>query len=300
MDKIEYGDVNKFLASIGLVLISLSVAAPYFYLKEDFGLYIESDKIKSFTPAIQLLVFEKQTAAAFVQKNILWASLCLFLSGITIVVIGLIRWFKRQAKVDRKEDIDLEISEWELNKLTDKERTQKVKDEIKSNEIAELKENKKLEIPPPGEVSNYLLVEQRVIDHIKKYRSDNFEVYDNIKLGDKTRIDVLLVAQTKKFADRIVEIKFTTRPITFELISDGLQKLDKYINDYLRIKKRKAVPVLLIVFPDKAPLDDTKLRELAQRAHGEASEYSTLGRLHPHFIKESEIENFDIREILSR
>lgn len=58
MQKIDYGDINKFLVSIGLVLIALAVLTPYLYLKEDFGLYIEQSKIDQMQEPIKELITE--------------------------------------------------------------------------------------------------------------------------------------------------------------------------------------------------------------------------------------------------
>lgn len=36
MEKLDYSDINKFLASLGVVIIGVGIILPYFYLKEDF------------------------------------------------------------------------------------------------------------------------------------------------------------------------------------------------------------------------------------------------------------------------
>jgi hypothetical protein len=81
MEKIDFGDVNKFLVSIGLFLISLSIAFPYFYLKEDFGLTIESSVIEKYSPELQEFIKTKQNYAINIQSIIPWASIIFFLVG---------------------------------------------------------------------------------------------------------------------------------------------------------------------------------------------------------------------------
>src|SRR5690349_20499924 len=107
MEKIQYGDVSRFLVSIGLVLILLSFALPYFYLTSDFGLYIEESKINQFTLPIQKIICDKQVLLVQIQHLIPGTSIALFITGLVGLIIGLIRWFKRQASLDKKESLDI-------------------------------------------------------------------------------------------------------------------------------------------------------------------------------------------------
>lgn len=72
MQKIDYGDINKFLVSIGLVLICLAILTPYFYLKEDFGIYIGQEDIKKFEEPIQKIITGKQEHVMRIQKFLPW------------------------------------------------------------------------------------------------------------------------------------------------------------------------------------------------------------------------------------
>ena len=78
MEKINYGDINKFLVSVGIVLIALSVLTPYLYLKEDFGSYLESSIIEKFQEPVKNIILLKQSIVLKVQNIILDISLALF------------------------------------------------------------------------------------------------------------------------------------------------------------------------------------------------------------------------------
>ena len=125
MQKIDYGDINKFLVSIGLVLIALAVLTPYLYLKEDFGLYIEQSKIDQMQEPIKELITEKQNQVIKFQTFIPWVSLSFFLLGLTSTIIGLVRWFKRQSKIDEKFDKELQKLDLEITSLTPEEKEEK-------------------------------------------------------------------------------------------------------------------------------------------------------------------------------
>lgn len=305
MEKIEYGDVNRFLVSTGLVLISLSLAVPYFYLSDDFGLYIEQEKVKSFSVTIQTIISDKETIVTTIQKYILWTSLGLFVTGLGLLVVGLIRWFKRQRKIDEKENLDIQKLKLEIDDLTPEEKREKAKVEVEANEIAEIVENKKLSDSTPNPirelaVSNYLKVEERIINHFKNYKTDNFQILDNVKIAGRFWVDILLESKTTDYADRIVEIKFASKKLTYSLIADALNKLDQYLNFYLGFYDRKAVPVLIVIFSSETEMTNDKLRVLAQRAHSDTDNYKSLKRLQVHFISEDQIETFDIKSILRK
>lgn len=302
MEKIEYGDVNKFLVSTGLILIGLSVAIPYFYLNEDFGLYLERDKIKLFTPSVQVLICQKQQLVTVIQKYIPWTSLTLLVIGIGFLFFGLKRWFKRQRRIDEKEDLDIQKLKLEIQKLTPAETIEKVEKEIESDEIAQLREKQKSTTPDnqrKSEVTDYLNIEERVINHFKKYRTTNFAILDNVKIG-RFAIDILLESKTSSFADRIVEVKYAKNVLSYEMISNSLSKLDQYVTYYSAINKRKVRAILLIVYSDNAVKDEQQLRDFSQRINSEASQFGGLSRLKWQFIKDTDIEKYDIREILQR
>lgn len=60
MQKIEYGDVNRFLVSMGIILIGLSILAPYFYLKEDFGIFLEQSQIEKLQAPLKEIIETKK------------------------------------------------------------------------------------------------------------------------------------------------------------------------------------------------------------------------------------------------
>jgi hypothetical protein len=300
MEKIEYGDVNKFLVSTGTVLIGLSFAVPYFYLKDDFGLLIENDKLKTLSVPIQLLICQKQEFVIVIQKFIPWTFGVLFLSGAGLVFWGLKRWFRRQAIIDRMDAIGLLKSEREWEQLTEPEKEEKAKNEIEANEIAQYIESKKTTEPPPAEVTYYLNVERKAVERFKRYQTDNFEILDNVRLTDRYEVDILLKAKSNTFADRIVEIKYARTSLPFEMVRTAIIKLDKYVEFYTRTYNRNVVPVLLVVFSGDTNLTVEKIRDLRQKAGSEASAYSTLQRININFIHENDLDTFDVKSILRR
>ena len=301
MEKIEYGDVNKFLVSGGLVLISLSVAIPYFYLNEDFGLYLESDKIKLFTPSIQDLICEKQKIVATIQNIIPWTSPTLFVIGTISVIIGLVRWFRRQSRIDERDDLDIQKLRLEVKKLTPVETVQKAEQEAESDQLAILREQQRSTITDAkikSDATSYLDIEQRVINHFKNYKTDNFVVLDNVKVG-RFALDILLESNSQAFADRVIEVKYAKTTLSYEMLSATIDRLEQYTYYYSKSNKRKVKAVLLVIYSDTAVQNEQQIRDVSQKINSRASEF-LAGRLKWQFIKDTDIEKYDIKEILQR
>ena len=130
MKKIEYGDVNKFLVSIGIVLVTLAILAPYLFLKEDFGLYLEQEKLMKLQDPIKALIKDKQNKIILIQEYLPLISLTLLGLGALSIIVGLFRWFRRQSKIDEKFDKEIVKLDLEVTALRPEEIKRKAEDEI--------------------------------------------------------------------------------------------------------------------------------------------------------------------------
>jgi hypothetical protein len=106
--------------------------------------------------------------------------------------------------------------------------------------------------------------------------------------------------QSPEFSDRIIEIKYAKKMLSFEMIKAGVAHLNKNSQFYTKTYGRKVVPILFVVFSSETKATDESLRNLSQRARSEASDYSSLDRFNVYFVEESKIEEFDIKALLKR
>ncbi len=300
MQHIDYGDINKFLVSIGIILIGLAVIIPYLYLQEDFGLYLEKEQLLKFEEPVQKLIVSKQNLVMLIQKYLLFSSILMLLIGIASCMFGLIRWFKKQAIIDERFEIELDKLKIELKSMTPEEKEEKAKnevDEIEFDKRIELKNNvhgKKKDI-----YNKYVEVEQRIYKIFKDLKSPNFEVYTEQILGNRFYIDLFLKAKTKKFADRIIEIKFFDNQLPFATLKRAIDKLNTYVSYYKANSLRKSVvPVLLIVYnKEKIGINVNIIRI---RLMEYIADIPNLKRLKVEFIEKDTLDNFDARKILLR
>jgi len=302
MQKIDYGDINKFLVSIGLVLIGLAVLVPYLYLKEDFSLYLEQTQIDKLQEPIKELISSKQSQVIKIQKFIPWISLGFFLIGLTSSIIGLVRWFKRQSKLDEKFDKEIQKLDLEIDSLTPEEKRQKAIKEV--NEI-EKEEQLYPEATPtttdPRNQAylNYMKIENSITKVFEDYNSPNFDILSQQRLGNRFEIDILLKAKTKKFSDRIVEIKYFRKQLPFSIIEQSLQQLNTYISYYKQAAKKQVVPVLLLVY-NKEIVSTDRIVQYQNRITDYSQNIPNLNRLKLEFIEESQINNFNVQRILKK
>lgn len=296
MQKIEYGDINKFFVSIGLVLIGLAVISPYLYLKEDFGIYLSQSEFNSLQETTKEIITDKQIKVKKLQEMFFCIPICLSIIGVLFLSIGLYRWFKRQSKIDEKFDRELDKLNLEIQSLTKEEREEKVKQEVQEIEF----ENK----PEPTEIqkrvfSKYIAVEESITDIFKDYSSNNFEVLSQQKMGNKFEIDILLRAKSKKYADRIIEIKYFNDKISTSVINSTLHRLSSYVTYYKEATNKVVVPVLIIAYHlnkiGKIGLMETEISIKSRK-----SDFPNLKRLKIQFIEENEIDRFDVRKVLTR
>ena len=179
MEKIDYGDINKFLVSVGLVLIGIALLIPYFYLKDDFGLIITEEKYSSLSEPIRVIIDNKINLISSYQKVFPWFTGAFLIHGITALIIGLYRWFSRQTQIDKKYDLDIKKLELEIESLTPEEKIKKAKQEVDeielSSRIEASNDNDQIDrILPKNrnqQILRYIKVEQDIINHFRNYRS---------------------------------------------------------------------------------------------------------------------------------
>lgn len=301
MQKIEFGDINKFLVSIGLVLIGLSLLTPYFYLKEDFGILIDSEQILKYDKDIQSILANKKCQVITIQKILPWSSIILFLGGCIISGIGINRWLKRQTKIDEKFDKEIKLLDIKIETSTPEEKVENAKKEVTEIELAEELESNsnKVEISQTNAYLNYMKIEQSLFSLFEKLNSPNFEIYQEPKIGKRFYIDILLKAKSNKFSDRIIEIKYFRNQLPFSTVQKALYQLSTYISYYKNNTNKRVIPILLLVFKEEK-INNEKIERYKERINLFSTDIPELKRLKVEFIPENEIADFDVKILLKK
>lgn len=300
MQKIDYGDINKFLVSIGILLIGLAILTPYLYLKEDFGLYMEYSQIEKLPPPIQELIYSKQDKIIIIQKFILWISLGFLAFGLIFFITGLVRWFKHQSKLDNKFDKEVLKLDLEISSLTPEETEQKTIKEINEIEYDQQLRPKASIITTSNKqnyLNNYMNIENIIIKVFETYNSKYYDVLSQQRLGNKFEIDILIKSKNENLSDSIVEIKYFRKHISSTIIQQTLQRLNTVISYYNQATKKEAIPALILVYSKEA-VSLEKIVKYQNLINDYSKSIPDLNRLKVEFIEDSQLDSLNVKRIL--
>lgn len=296
-NKLEFSDINRYFVSVGTILIALAFLLPYFYLKENFGIIISNSEYQSYTEISREIIDNKQSNILFFQNIILYVSGVLLLTGIIFSIIGIVRWNKRQSKIDKKFDKELEKLEIEIKQLTPEEKEEKILEEIQL--VTESEQNQNNTTNPSSDYRNirtlYENAEKTIIDKIKSNISirNVYDILTEIKINNKY-IDILLKGKEK---DIIIEVKFLNRNLSLLNTRSFAQNLDYILEFYKKSTKKHIIGKLLIVYND-AEISTEQLNRAIERTTNDVFQKNFLNTIDLIYIKNSELENLDIKNII--
>lgn len=308
MDKIEYGDLYKFLASLGLALIVLAVVAPWLFLREPFDLQLEAGKLGNLTEGARALILYRQQVAISLVRSVPWISGALLLLGLTSLVTGLLGWKRSQKVLDRKQLADLAKTEKEIEKMSDealkrKQESENVEGEIQEESRAPDHEGG-VEQPPIDELkpkpkagqpqtNRYSRVESLLIDRLGMCLQDDYLTQDHRQMG-KAQFDLVLRAKNENADDLIVEVKFSDYPLDWRYVRANLLKVIYLAELYTNTLKRRSIPVLYFVAPEDI-LSESDTFDLEQRSRQEAKRLGVEVGIK--FLSEESLQTVECRQL---
>ncbi len=303
MEKLDYSDINKFLASLWVVLVWVSLLIPYFYLKEDFWFLINTNDYKWLLPWVQNIILNKYYYLEKLQIIIPVLSLLTFLSWITSFYIWIKRWNKNQQQLDKKLAIDIEKGDLEVIAL--RPQTKKETEEDKKNEVIDdlgVKDEPDPANKPskninyPERINNYIRIENMIAGLFKSFKSDDYTIFSQQRIDNRINVDVLLQSSKKSLSDAIVEIKYLSTLNIFHAkrILDSLNSIIAY---YKNKSGKFCIPILIIAWND-----DIKEEDII-RLESYINEYKKglpdIASLITKIIPESKIQELDVSDIIS-
>ena len=295
MEKINYGDINRFLASAGVLLIGLSILIPYFYLKEDFGIYIEQDKVANYQDSVKEILVSKQSLITKIQKSMLMISGVLFCLGGGILTWGIVRWNKRQVKINEKFDKEIQKLDLEIVALTSAEKAEKVENEIK--EIEKVEEKTEPVQSRIQYVKDFMDIEAKIADVFIVKSNQYFNVLSQQKIGNRYRIDLILQSKSSEQVDRIVEIKYFKNRLPIQMIKDIIFKFNTQLSYFNNVSMKSAVPILLVVYNNQTTTKEDRIK-FENKLREESQDLPNLKDLRIEFIDETKIEEFDVMKVV--
>jgi hypothetical protein len=264
--KFEFGDLYKFTVSLGVVLITLSIMAPWLFLKEPFDLFRPEAEINLLSEVAKAAVVKRQNTVSFIVEFIPWFSSIGSIVGFIFICLGLKNWYRNQVHIDEQTRLDVEIKKQSLRDAT--------KDEIEEKETAEYED---LKVAEESNSEAYLVnsfrglyskVEELVYSKFLDVYKNKYEVSHNKMVAD-VELDILLKGKHMLTKDYIVEVKYIRKGFNFGWLREAYLKNIYAKSVYSQITNRLPNTLLLIVIGSDA-YDEDKYSRLLQRLRDEA------------------------------
>ena len=211
--KVEYSDLYKFVTSIGIALISLSVLVPWLFFREPFDLLLKQDEVKLLTPLAQSIIQNRQVLLQTAFVVLPWFSLVSFTLGLLAVLIGGVMWLRKTQKLtDKMNELNIRLLENKLAAETPEQANEKRAEEFKSQIESEAEpvtevrkessEGRTARTLEPDVVSDFVQsaynVERKLADSLAQCFIETHETLTNRRLGAAS-FDIVLAAKTDFF-----------------------------------------------------------------------------------------------------
>lgn len=250
--KFEFGDLYKFIVSLGVVIISISVLVPWLFLKESFDLYKSEADLKSVTSVAHAAILGRQETVAFIVKFIPWFSAIGCICGSIFIFVGLKKWHANQLLLDEQTKVEVELKKQSLRDAT--------KDEIALSAARDMhaiasEENHTTNFTLSAFEARYAQIESLVAKRLRHVYSKTYEVESN-KMVAGVEVDVLLRGRNWLTKDYIIEIKSIRRGFNYGWLRESFLKNIYAKNIYAQATNRIPNTLLLIVTDFKGDVSE--------------------------------------------
>lgn len=287
--KFEFGDLYKFIVSLGVVIISLSILVPWLFLKEPFDLLKTDEELKKVSDVARSAILSRQESVAFILRFIPWFSSLGCIIGSTFIYLGLKKWHRNQLLLDEQTKIEVEIKKQSLRDAT-------------KDEIAAVAEKDFQALPNQKDIAtdkqfstfqaSYLKLEQQLSTRLHGIYDSQYEVESN-KIVGGIEIDILLRGKSLLTKDYIIELKTIKRGFNYGWLRESFLKNVYAKNIYAQLTNRIPNTLLLIVtdFQDETP---RKYNSLLEKITND--ELGRRGKDRVVMLTESELDTLNAEE----
>lgn len=244
--KFEFGDLYRFIVSLGVVLIGLALIGPWLFFKEPFDLLRTQAELNALTAVGKAAIADRQEVAAFFVRWMPWFSLLAFAVGLVMIWLGLRSWYKNQVLLDEQAKLELQLKQHLVRAST--------KDEVvleAENDYGALEGRGTSH--KPEELDAFRTRRERLEELVASKLARSCErTHDVIRhqMMAGVEIDVLLRAKTRRMnrdSDLLIEIKLIRKGFNFGWLKETVLKSAYARNIYSQLTHRRTETLLLIV-----------------------------------------------------
>lgn len=269
LGNVQYTAFYKFLVSVGLVLIALGIVIPWLLLHESFDLLVKQADLSQLTPKAQETIRQRQAIVHLGSVVSPWISLILIVAGLTVSGVGLDRWRRRQAVMDRTEDVALEKLRAETHVLRAEPATPPERDAKRSAEAWEIVREQAdqasaLELQSPATVKKldeeYRQLRRTIgglediaVTKMRLAFGSTHTIVAQGKLGEKGQqvlLDAVLTPQRSTDPGYIIELEYVSSGKSLDRVASALVRLSAARRLY-RATALIVYAVLLVIVADK-------------------------------------------------
>jgi len=242
LDKIDFTDIYKFIASIGLALVIAAFIIPVFVFQLDLTKNYRDIELTKLSSLIKESMDNQEKVINDIIKIWWFFSLISFLGGILLMVIGILNWKKRQNVIDRLQDIALLEKENNIKTAPASEIDNKVNED--ADEIEETNQNR------ASFIQDYKSLEKRIFEALS-IKDQNIKLTRNAKVGNYV-YDLIIIQHISegKRIHFVCEIKYYQKGIFYSYIQQGVSSfllaISNYWNNFNDDRKRVQIEPVMI------------------------------------------------------
>lgn len=307
-EKAEYSDLYKFLTSIGLLVIGLSVLLPWLFLQDQLAVQVMADDYDQMLCVSQDLILRKLELTSLSLTIVVVLSRILFIAGVGLCLYGIRKWNVKQRGIDELDQLELSERRAQVRPLRESEYPAKAQEEVRSetagsdtNELAQQASNTPTKEQPTEPrasetLANRLIeVEALLFDRIDDYNSFDYRVQRNVKLANRFEVDILLAAyNTNQRVDKLIEIKYFQNRLKMETVISARDQLNKTRKYYNASTRRSVQAILLLVYRTGIASE-----EELNRFKETVPTHQTLPTLAIRVLSDDEASTFDIKSLFA-
>lgn len=238
--------------SVGVFLVGLTFLLPWLFLKENFDLLVKVEDLNRLTPSAKSIIENRQALIGTYSYIIPVVSIASFLIGGFLIFKGIKGWRKLQTIIEAREELTNKKLSLEITKLTEDEKLEKVAKDIQvSKEESKPLETKEIKGANLSLAQQYLKVEQKFADLVRKALADKYKVFQDFRI-EENEFDLMLKAPLLMDKDIIFEVKYSTSRVGGNYFNQSLQQLKKSLNYYRQKIKAQTDGRLVFIMPSKA------------------------------------------------
>lgn len=137
MLRTDTGNFNRFLTSLGLLLLVAALVIPYFYFRNTDILTIPTSDLRAMSSRGRDAVLGRQSAIADLEPWVVGGASLLALSGFVLLVLGGARLKAAQESEDEETELRKDRARLEMNSLSPEERAEKVVEKAREGQQTE-------------------------------------------------------------------------------------------------------------------------------------------------------------------